>query len=161
MTGRGIVPRAATSAVTLGSPSSLAGTVVIARRTAGADLPLVVVADLVIPVDHPEPLAVARLAIPADHPVPLHPLPFPEVLLSAAVRGEEAAEQAVVLEALILGANSATSLIAEWKTQTRISNIEMGVLNGTVVSVIARVTGTVTPARTRKCVNKAGAEVLI
>lgn len=159
MTGRGIVPRAATSAVTLGSPSSLAGAV--ARRTAGADLPLVVGADLVIPVDHPEPLAVARLAIPADHPVPLHPLPFPEVLLSAAVRGEEAAEQAVVLEALILGANSAMSLIAEWKTQTRISNIEMGVLNGTVVSVIARVTGTVTPARTRKCVNKAGAEVLI
>lgn len=159
MTGRGIVPRAATSAVTLGSPSSLAGAV--ARRTPGADLPLVVVADLVIPVDHPEPLAVARLAIPADHPVPLHPLPFPEVLLPAAVRGEEAAEQAVVLEALILGANSAMSLIAEWKTQTRISNIEMGVLNGTVVSVIARVTGTVTPARTRKCVNKAGAEVLI
>lgn len=159
MTGRGIVPRAATSAGTLGSPSSLAGAV--ARRTAGADLPLVVVADLVIPVDHPEPLAVARLAIPADHPVPLHPLPFPEVLLPAAVRGEEAAEQAVVLEALILGANSAMSLIAEWKTQTRISNIEMGVLNGTVVSVIARVTGTVTPARTRKCVNKAGAEVLI
>lgn len=159
MTGRGIVPRAATSAVTLGSPSSLAGAV--ARRTAGADLPLVVVADLVIPVDHPEPLAVAGLAIPADHPVPLHPLPFPEVLLPAAVRGEEAAGQAVVLEALILGANSAMSLIAEWKTQTRISNIEMGVLNGTVVSVIARVTGTVTPARTRKCVNKAGAEVLI
>lgn len=159
MTGRGIVPRAATSAVTLGSPSSLAGAV--ARRTAGADLPLVVVADLVIPVDYPEPLAVARLAIPADHPVPLHPLPFPEVLLPAAVRGEEAAGQAVVLEALILGANSAMSLIAEWKTQTRISNIEMGVLNGTVVSVIARVTGTVTPARTRKCVNKAGAEVLI
>lgn len=159
MTGRGIVPRAATSAVTLGSPSSLAGAV--ARRTTGADLPLVVVADLVIPVDHPEPLAVARLAIPADHPVPLHPLPFPEVLLPAAVRGEEAAGQAVVLEALILGANSAMSLIAEWKTQTRISNIEMGVLNGTVVSVIARVTGTVTPARTRKCVNKAGAEVLI
>lgn len=159
MTGRGIVPRAATSAVTLGSPSSLAGAV--ARRTAGADLPLVVVADLVIPVDHPEPLAVVRLAIPADHPVPLHPLPFPEVLLPAAVRGEEAAEQAVVLEALILGANSAMSLIVEWKTQTRISNIEMGVLNGTVVSVIARVTGTVTPARTRKCVNKAGAEVLI
>lgn len=159
MTGRGIVPRAATSAVTLGSPSSLAGAV--ARRTPGADLPLVVVADLVIPVDHPEPLAVAGLAIPADHPVPLHPLPFPEVLLPAAVRGEEAAEQAVVLEALILGANSAMSLIAEWKTQTRISNIEMGVLNGTVVSVIARVTGTVTPARTRKCVNKAGAEVLI
>lgn len=159
MTGRGIVPRAATSAVTLGSPSSLAGAV--ARRTAGADLPLVVVADLVIPVDHPEPLAVARLAIPADHPVSLHPLPFPEVLLPAAVRGEEAAGQAVVLEALILGANSAMSLIAEWKTQTRISNIEMGVLNGTVVSVIARVTGTVTPARTRKCVNKAGAEVLI
>lgn len=159
MTGRGIVPRAATSAVTLGSPSSLAGAV--ARRTAVADLPLVVVADLVIPVDHPEPLAVARLAIPADHPVPLHPLPFPEVLLPAAVRGEEAAGQAVVLEALILGANSAMSLIAEWKTQTRISNIEMGVLNGTVVSVIARVTGTVTPARTRKCVNKAGAEVLI
>lgn len=159
MTGRGIVPRAATSAVTLGSPSSLAGAV--ARRTAGADLPLVVVADLVIPVDHPEPLAVAGLAIPADHPVPLHPLPFPEVLLPAAVRGEEAAEQAVVLEALILGANSAMSLIAEWKTQTRISNIEMGVLNGIVVSVIARVTGTVTPARTRKCVNKAGAEVLI
>lgn len=159
MTGRGIVPRAATSAVTLGSPSSLAGAV--ARRTAGADLPLVVVADLVIPVDHPEPLAVARLAIPADHPVPLHPLPFPEVLLPAAVRGEEAAGQAVVLEALILGANSVMSLIAEWKTQTRISNIEMGVLNGTVVSVIARVTGTVTPARTRKCVNKAGAEVLI
>lgn len=159
MTGRGIVPRVATSAVTLGSPSSLAGAV--ARRTAGADLPLVVVADLVIPVDHPEPLAVARLAIPADHPVPLHPLPFPEVLLPAAVRGEEAAGQAVVLEALILGANSAMSLIAEWKTQTRISNIEMGVLNGTVVSVIARVTGTVTPARTRKCVNKAGAEVLI
>lgn len=159
MTGRGIVPRAATSAVTLGSPSSLAGAV--ARRTAGADLPLVVVADLVIPVDHPKPLAVARLAIPADHPVPLHPLPFPEVLLPAAVRGEEAAGQAVVLEALILGANSAMSLIAEWKTQTRISNIEMGVLNGTVVSVIARVTGTVTPARTRKCVNKAGAEVLI
>lgn len=159
MTGRGIVPRAATSAVTLGSPSSLAGAV--ARRTPGADLPLVVVADLVIPVDHPEPLAVARLAIPADHPVPLHPLPFPEVLLPAAVRGEEAAEQAVVLEALIQGANSAMSLIAEWKTQTRISNIEMGVLNGTVVSVIARVTGTVTPARTRKCVNKAGAEVLI
>lgn len=159
MTGRGIVPRAATSAGTLGSPSSLAGAV--ARRTPGADLPLVVVADLVIPVDHPEPLAVARLAIPADHPVPLHPLPFPEVLLPAAVRGEEAAEQAVVLEALILGANSAMSLIAEWKTQTRISNIEMGVLNGTVVSVIARVTGTVTPARTRKCVNKAGAEVLI
>lgn len=159
MTGRGIVPRAATSAVTLGSPSSLAGAV--ARRTAGADLPLVVVADLVIPVDHPEPLALARLAIPADHPVPLHPLPFPEVLLPAAVRGEEAAEQAVVLEALIQGANSAMSLIAEWKTQTRISNIEMGVLNGTVVSVIARVTGTVTPARTRKCVNKAGAEVLI
>lgn len=159
MTGRGIVPRAATSAVTLGSPSSLAGAV--ARRTAGADLPLVVVADLVIPVDHPEPLAVARLAIPADHLVPLHPLPFPEVLLLAAVRGEEAAGQAVVLEALILGANSAMSLIAEWKTQTRISNIEMGVLNGTVVSVIARVTGTVTPARTRKCVNKAGAEVLI
>lgn len=159
MTGRGIVPRAATSAVTLGSPSSLAGAV--ARRTPGADLPLVVVADLVIPVDHPEPLAVARLAIPADHPVPLHPLPFPEVLLPAAVRGEEAAEQAVVLEALILGANSAMSLIAEWKTQTRISNIEMGVLNGTVVSVIVRVTGTVTPARTRKCVNKAGAEVLI
>lgn len=159
MTGRGIVPRAATSAVTLGSPSSLAGAV--ARRTAGADLPLVVVADLVIPVDHPEPLAVVRLAIPADHPVPLHPLPFLEVLLPAAVRGEEAAEQAVVLEALILGANSAMSLIAEWKTQTRISNIEMGVLNGTVVSVIARVTGTVTPARTRKCVNKAGAEVLI
>lgn len=159
MTGRGIVPRAATSAVTLGSPSSLAGAV--ARRTPGADLPLVVVADLVIPVDHPEPLAVARLAIPADHPVPLHPLPFPEVLLPATVRGEEAAGQAVVLEALILGANSAMSLIAEWKTQTRISNIEMGVLNGTVVSVIARVTGTVTPARTRKCVNKAGAEVLI
>lgn len=159
MTGRGIVPRAATSAVTLGSPSSLAGAV--ARRTPGADLPLVVVADLVIPVDHPEPLAVARLAIPADHPVPLHPLPFSEVLLPAAVRGEEAAGQAVVLEALILGANSAMSLIAEWKTQTRISNIEMGVLNGTVVSVIARVTGTVTPARTRKCVNKAGAEVLI
>lgn len=159
MTGRGIVPRAVTSAVTLGSPSSLAGAV--ARRTPGADLPLVVVADLVIPVDHPEPLAVARLAIPADHPVPLHPLPFPEVLLPAAVRGEEAAGQAVVLEALILGANSAMSLIAEWKTQTRISNIEMGVLNGTVVSVIARVTGTVTPARTRKCVNKAGAEVLI
>lgn len=159
MTGRGIVPRAATSAVTLGSPSSLAGAV--ARRTAGADLPLVVVADLVIPVDHPEPLAVARLAIPADHPVPLHPLPFPEVLLPAAVRGEEAAGQAVVLEALILGANSVMSLIEEWKTQTRISNIEMGVLNGTVVSVIARVTGTVTPARTRKCVNKAGAEVLI
>lgn len=159
MTGRGIVPRAATSAVTLGSPSSLAGAV--ARRTTGADLPLVVVADLVIPVDHPEPLAVARLAIPADHPVPLHPLPFPEVLLPAAVRGEEAAGQAVVLEALILGANSVMSLIAEWKTQTRISNIEMGVLNGTVVSVIARVTGTVTPARTRKCVNKAGAEVLI
>lgn len=159
MTGRGIVPRAATSAVTLGSPSSLAGAV--ARGTPGADLPLVVVADLVIPVDHPEPLAVARLAIPADHPVPLHPLPFPEVLLPAAVRGEEAAGQAVVLEALILGANSAMSLIAEWKTQTRISNIEMGVLNGTVVSVIARVTGTVTPARTRKCVNKAGAEVLI
>lgn len=159
MTGRGIVPRAATSAVTLGSPSSLAGAV--ARRTPGADLPLVVVADLVIPVDHPEPLAVARLAIPADHPVPLHPLPFPEVLLPAAVRGEEAAGQAVALEALILGANSAMSLIAEWKTQTRISNIEMGVLNGTVVSVIARVTGTVTPARTRKCVNKAGAEVLI
>lgn len=159
MTGRGIVPRAATSAVTLGSPSSLAGAV--ARRTTGADLPLVVVADLVIPVDHPEPLAVARLAIPADHPVPLHPLPFPEVLLPAAVRGEEAAGQEVVLEALILGANSAMSLIAEWKTQTRISNIEMGVLNGTVVSVIARVTGTVTPARTRKCVNKAGAEVLI
>lgn len=159
MTGRGIVPRAATSAVTLGSPSSLAGAV--ARRTAGADLPLVVVADLVIPVDHPEPLAVVRLAIPADHPVPLHPLPFPEVLLPAAVRGEEAAGQAVVLEALILGANSAMSLIAEWKTQTRISNIEIGVLNGTVVSVIARVTGTVTPARTRKCVNKAGAEVLI
>lgn len=159
MTGRGIVPRAATSAVTLGSPSSLAGAV--ARRTPGADLPLVVVADLVIPVDHPEPLAVARLAIPADHPLPLHPLPFPEVLLPAAVRGEEAAGQAVVLEALILGANSAMSLIAEWKTQTRISNIEMGVLNGTVVSVIARVTGTVTPARTRKCVNKAGAEVLI
>lgn len=159
MTGRGIVPRAATSAVTLGSPSSLAGAV--ARRTTGADLPLVVVADLVIPVDHPEPLAVAPLAIPADHPVPLHPLPFPEVLLPAAVRGEEAAGQAVVLEALILGANSAMSLIAEWKTQTRISNIEMGVLNGTVVSVIARVTGTVTPARTRKCVNKAGAEVLI
>lgn len=159
MTGRGIVPRAATSAVTLGLPSSLAGAV--ARRTPGADLPLVVVADLVIPVDHPEPLAVARLAIPADHPVPLHPLPFPEVLLPAAVRGEEAAGQAVVLEALILGANSAMSLIAEWKTQTRISNIEMGVLNGTVVSVIARVTGTVTPARTRKCVNKAGAEVLI
>lgn len=159
MTGRGIVPRAATSAVTLGSPSSLAGAV--ARRTTGAYLPLVVVADLVIPVDHPEPLAVARLAIPADHPVPLHPLPFPEVLLPAAVRGEEAAGQAVVLEALILGANSAMSLIAEWKTQTRISNIEMGVLNGTVVSVIARVTGTVTPARTRKCVNKAGAEVLI
>lgn len=159
MTGCGIVPRAATSAVTLGSPSSLAGAV--ARRTPGADLPLVVVADLVIPVDHPEPLAVARLAIPADHPVPLHPLPFPEVLLPAAVRGEEAAGQAVVLEALILGANSAMSLIAEWKTQTRISNIEMGVLNGTVVSVIARVTGTVTPARTRKCVNKAGAEVLI
>lgn len=159
MTGRGIVPRAATSAVTLGSPSSLAGAV--ARRTPGADLPLVVVADLVIPVDHPEPLAVARLAIPADHPVPLHPLPFPEVLLPAAVRGEEAAGQAVVLEALILGANSAMSLIAEWKTQTLISNIEMGVLNGTVVSVIARVTGTVTPARTRKCVNKAGAEVLI
>lgn len=159
MTGRGIVPRAATSAVTLGSPSSLAGAV--ARRTPGADLPLVVVADLVIPVDHPEPLAVARLAIPADHPVPLHPLPFPEVLLPAAVRGEEAAGQAVVLEALILGANSAMSLIAEWKTQTRISNIEMGVLNGTVVSVIVRVTGTVTPARTRKCVNKAGAEVLI
>lgn len=159
MTGRGIVPRAATSAVTLGSPSSLAGAV--ARSTPGADLPLVVVADLVIPVDHPEPLAVARLAIPADHPVPLHPLPFPEVLLPAAVRGEEAAGQAVVLEALILGANSAMSLIAEWKTQTRISNIEMGVLNGTVVSVIARVTGTVTPARTRKCVNKAGAEVLI
>lgn len=159
MTGRGIVPRAATSAVTLGSPSSLAGAV--ARRTPGADLPLVVVADLVIPVDHPEPLAVAHLAIPADHPVPLHPLPFPEVLLPAAVRGEEAAGQAVVLEALILGANSAMSLIAEWKTQTRISNIEMGVLNGTVVSVIARVTGTVTPARTRKCVNKAGAEVLI
>lgn len=157
MTGRGIVPRAATSAVTLGSPSSLA----VARRTPGADLPLVVVADLVIPVDHPEPLAVVRLAIPADHPVPLHPLPFPEVLLPAAVRGEEAAGQAVVLEALILGANSAMSLIAEWKTQTRISNIEMGVLNGTVVSVIARVTGTVTPARTRKCVNKAGAEVLI
>lgn len=159
MTGRGIVPKAATSAVTLGSPSSLAGAV--ARRTPGADLPLVVVADLVIPVDHLEPLAVARLAIPADHPVPLHPLPFPEVLLPAAVRGEEAAGQAVVLEALILGANSAMSLIAEWKTQTRISNIEMGVLNGTVVSVIARVTGTVTPARTRKCVNKAGAEVLI
>lgn len=159
MTGRGIVPRAATSAVTLGSPSSLAGAV--ARRTPEADLPLVVVADLVIPVDHPEPLAVARLAIPADHPVPLHPLPFPEVLLPAAVRGEEAAGQAVFLEALILGANSAMSLIAEWKTQTRISNIEMGVLNGTVVSVIARVTGTVTPARTRKCVNKAGAEVLI
>lgn len=159
MTGHGIVPRAATSAVTLGSPSSLAGAV--ARRTPGADLPLVVVADLVIPVDHPEPLAVACLAIPADHPVPLHPLPFPEVLLPAAVRGEEAAGQAVVLEALILGANSAMSLIAEWKTQTRISNIEMGVLNGTVVSVIARVTGTVTPARTRKCVNKAGAEVLI
>lgn len=159
MTGHGIVPRAATSAVTLGSPSSLAGAV--ARRTPGADLPLVVVADLVIPVDHPEPLAVARLAIPADHPVPLHPLPFPEVLLPAAVRREEAAGQAVVLEALILGANSAMSLIAEWKTQTRISNIEMGVLNGTVVSVIARVTGTVTPARTRKCVNKAGAEVLI
>lgn len=159
MTGRGIVPRAATSAVTLGSPSSLAGAV--ARRTAGADLPLVVVADLVIPVDHPEPFAVARLAIPADHLVPLHPLPFPEVLLPAAVRGEEAAGQAVVLEALILGANSVMSLIAEWKTQTRISNIEMGVLNGTVVSVIARVTGTVTPARTRKCVNKAGAEVLI
>lgn len=159
MTGRGIVPRAATSAVTLGSPSSLAGAV--ARRTPGADLPLVVVADLVIPVDHPEPLAVARLAIPADHPVPLHPLPFPEVLLPAAVRGEEAAGQAVVLEALILGANSVMSLIEEWKTQTRISNIEMGVLNGTVVSVIARVTGTVTPARTRKCVNKAGAEVLI
>lgn len=159
MTGRGIVPRAATSAVTLGSPNSLAGAV--ARRTPGADLPLVVVADLVIPVDHPEPLAVARLAIPADHLVPLHPLPFPEVLLPAAVRGEEAAGQAVVLEALILGANSAMSLIAEWKTQTRISNIEMGVLNGTVVSVIARVTGTVTPARTRKCVNKAGAEVLI
>lgn len=159
MTGHGIVPRVATSAGTLGSPSSLAGAV--ARRTPGADLPLVVVADLVIPVDHPEPLAVARLAIPADHPVPLHPLPFPEVLLPAAVRGEEAAEQAVVLEALILGANSAMSLIAEWKTQTRISNIEMGVLNGTVVSVIARVTGTVTPARTRKCVNKAGAEVLI
>lgn len=159
MTGRGIVPRAATSAVTLGSPSSLAGAV--ARRTPGADLPLVVVADLVIPVDHPEPLAVARLAIPADHPVPLHPLPFPEVLLPAAVRGEEAAGQAVVLEALIPGANSVMSLIEEWKTQTRISNIEMGVLNGTVVSVIARVTGTVTPARTRKCVNKAGAEVLI
>lgn len=159
MTGRGIVPRAATSAVTLGSPSSLAGAV--ARRTPGADLPLVVVADLVIPVDHPEPLAVARLAIPADHPVPLHPLPFPEVLLPAAVRGEEAAEQVVVLEALILGANSVMSLIEEWKTQTLISNIEMGVLNGTVVSVIARVTGTVTPARTRKCVNKAGAEVLI
>lgn len=159
MTGRGIVPRAATSAVTLGSPSSLAGAV--ARSTPGADLPLVVVADLVIPVDHPEPLAVAGLAIPADHLVPLHPLPFPEVLLPAAVRGEEAAGQAVVLEALILGANSAMSLIAEWKTQTRISNIEMGVLNGTVVSVIARVTGTVTPARTRKCVNKAGAEVLI
>lgn len=159
MTGRGIVPRAATSAVTLGSPSSLAGAV--ARRTPGADLPLVVVADLVIPVDHPEPFAVARLAIPADHPVPLHPLPFPEVLLPTADRGEEAAGQAVVLEALILGANSAMSLIAEWKTQTRISNIEMGVLNGTVVSVIARVTGTVTPARTRKCVNKAGAEVLI
>lgn len=159
MTGHGIVPRVATSAGTLGSPSSLAGAV--ARRTPGADLPLVVVADLVIPVDHPEPLAVARLAIPADHPVPLHPLPFPEVLLPAAVRGEEAAGQAVVLEALILGANSAMSLIAEWKTQTRISNIEMGVLNGTVVSVIARVTGTVTPARTRKCVNKAGAEVLI
>lgn len=159
MTGHGIVHRVATSAVTLGSPSSLAGAV--ARRTPGADLPLVVVADLVIPVDHPEPLAVARLAIPADHPVPLHPLPFPEVLLPAAVRGEEAAGQAVVLEALILGANSAMSLIAEWKTQTRISNIEMGVLNGTVVSVIARVTGTVTPARTRKCVNKAGAEVLI
>lgn len=159
MTGRGIVPRAATSAVTLGSPSSLAGAV--ARRTPGADLPLVVVADLVIPVDHPEPLAVARLAIPADHPVPLHPLPFPEVLLPAAVRGEEAAGQAVVLEALILGANSVMSLIEEWKTQTLISNIEMGVLNGTVVSVIARVTGTVTPARTRKCVNKAGAEVLI
>lgn len=159
MTGRGIVPRAATSAVTLGSPSSLAGAV--ARRTPGADLPLVVVADLVIPVDHLEPLAVARLAIPADHPVPLHPLPFPEVLLPAAVRGEEAAGQAVVLEALILGANSVMSLIEEWKTQTLISNIEMGVLNGTVVSVIARVTGTVTPARTRKCVNKAGAEVLI
>lgn len=159
MTGRGIVPRAATSAVTLGSPSSLAGAV--ARRTPGADLPLVVVADLVIPVDHPEPLAVARLAIPADHPVPLHPLPFPEVLLPAAVRGEEAAGQAVVLEALILGANSVMSLIEGWKTQTLISNIEMGVLNGTVVSVIARVTGTVTPARTRKCVNKAGAEVLI
>lgn len=159
MTGRGIVPRAATSAVTLGSPSSLAGAV--ARRTPGADLPLVVVADLVIPVDHPEPLAVVRLAIPADHPVPLHPLPFPEVLLPAAVRGEEAAGQAVVLEALILGANSVMSLIEEWKTQTLISNIEMGVLNGTVVSVIARVTGTVTPARTRKCVNKAGAEVLI
>lgn len=159
MTGRGIVPRAATSAVTLGSPSSLAGAV--ARRTPGADLPLVEVADLVIPVDHPEPLAVARLAIPADHPVPLHPLPFPEVLLPAAVRGEEAAGQAVVLEALILGANSVMSLIEGWKTQTLISNIEMGVLNGTVVSVIARVTGTVTPARTRKCVNKAGAEVLI
>lgn len=159
MTGRGIVPRAATSAVTHGSPSSLAGAV--ARRTPGADLPLVVVADLVIPVDHPEPLAVARLAIPADHPVPLHPLPFPEVLLPAAVRGEEAAGQAVVLEALILGANSVMSLIEGWKTQTLISNIEMGVLNGTVVSVIARVTGTVTPARTRKCVNKAGAEVLI
>lgn len=159
MTGRGIVPRVATSAVTLGSPSSLAGAV--ARRTPGADLPLVVVADLVIPVDHPEPLAVARLAIPADHPVPLHPLPFPEVLLPAAVRGEEAAGQAVVLEALILGANSVMSLIEGWKTQTLISNIEMGVLNGTVVSVIARVTGTVTPARTRKCVNKAGAEVLI
>lgn len=149
------------SAVTRGSPSSLAGTVVIARRTAGADLPLVVVVHLAIPVDHLEPLAVASLAIPADHPVPLHPLPFPEVLIPAVVRGEEAAEQAVVLEAPILDANSATSLIAEWKTQTHISNIETGVLNGTVVSVIARESGTVTLTRTRKCVNKAGAEVLI
>lgn len=150
-----------TSVVTRGSPSSLAGTLVIARRTAGAYLPLKVVVDLAIPVVHPEPLAVPGLAIPADHPVPLHPLPFWGVLILAVVRGEEAAEQAVVLEALILGANSATSLIAEWKTQTHISNIETNVLNGTVVSVIARVNGTVTLTLTRKCVNKAGAEVSI
>lgn len=103
----------------------------------------------------------ADLAILADHPVSPHPLPavllpFPAVFIPL-----PAVVQVVVLEALIPDASSATSLIADWKTQTRISNIEMGVLNGTVVFVIARVTGTVTLTRTRKCVNKAGAVVLI
>lgn len=123
-------------------------------------------ADLAILADHPvspHPLLAVLLPFPAVFiPLPAVLLPFPEVLLPAVVRGEVvAAVQVVVLEALIPDASSATSLIADWKTQTRISNIEMGVLNGTVVFVIARVTGTVTLTRTRKCVNKAGAVVLI